>query len=544
MMGDKAPGFNWLDRAISYVSPGWGARRMQSRMTLATAQSVVGGLVTGVRRLSASREGTLGNWHPRREERLAEDRSLEVVMSRAESLTENDGNAASAINALALNVAGTGLRPQSYPDAEVLGIDDAQAQAFADSAEAAWAIWRGEAHAAGSMTFDDLQYQAVRCMFVTGEFLHLPVWLEDSGRCFGLALQDLHPARLRTPLDMQGRADVRSGVHIGQHNRPLGYLIACPKAHANLSGLSSSDFVYVPRKIGHRHACLHRYHAAMPEQQRGTSILSPAMKLFRDLSDYVDYELVGALIAASFTVFVESAPDILGGAGSAGLDGSAPQGGADYPAQVQPGSLITGQPGHKPHIIASNRPGPTFDAFYEHILRAAAASTGQPYEMVAKDFSRTNYSSARAALLEVWKMHSMYQDWFVRGYLETLWAMVMEEAWLRGLLAVPPGAPSLYASPAIARAWLSTVWTRPPRGQIDPTKERMAEQLGLDALTETRTSICHARGTDWEAVARTRQREERLLQKLGLAPDSASTLSSPDVQENHEESEAQEGPEA
>ena len=69
----------------------------------------------------------------------------------------------------------------------------------------------------------------------------------------------------------------------------------------------------------------------------------------------------------------------------------------------------------------------------------------------------------------------------------------MEEAWIRGLLVVPDGAPSLYESPLIAQAWLSNVWTRPPRGQIDPTKEREAEQLGLDALTETRTSICHGR---------------------------------------------------
>ena len=61
----------WLDRAISYVAPTWGAHRMQSRMAIAVAQSVASGMVPGVRRLSGSREGTLGNWSPRREEHLS-----------------------------------------------------------------------------------------------------------------------------------------------------------------------------------------------------------------------------------------------------------------------------------------------------------------------------------------------------------------------------------------------------------------------------------------------------------------------------------------
>lgn len=191
--------------------------------------------------------------------------------------------------------------------------------------------------------------------------------------------------------------------------------------------------------------------------------------------------------------------------------------------------MVTGQPGHKPHIITNSRPGPTFDAFYERILRAAAASTGQPYEMVAKDFSKTNYSSARAALLEVWKLHTLFQDWFVRGYLYRLWGMVLEEAWLRGMLAVPAGAPSFYDSPLVRHAWLSAVWTRPPRGQIDPVKEREAEQLGLDNYTETRTALCHARGMDFKTLAMTRARENRLMEKLNLqeAPRAGAPAPAP-----------------
>ena len=99
-----------------------------------------------------------------------------------------------------------------------------------------------------------------------------------------------------------------------------------------------------------------------------------------------------------------------------------------YPEEIKPGVVITGRPGDKPHILANPRPAQSFDAFYTRILHALTASTGQPYVSVTKDFSQTNYSSARAALLEVWKLYTLYQDWFVRGYLNRVYAMKQKAA--------------------------------------------------------------------------------------------------------------------
>ena len=58
--------------------------------------------------------------------------------------------------------------------------------------------------------------------------------------------------------------------------------------------------------------------------------------------------------------------------------------------------------------------------------------------------------------------------------------------------------------------------------QIDQVKEREAERRGLESLTETRTAICHSRGLDFETIARTLQREEKLLKKLGLQSTPAA----------------------
>lgn len=502
---------------------------------IALAAPMVGGLTEQIRKASSGRAGTLENFRPRRSSRFDETRSTDLIMARAEALAGSDGHAAACVDSLALNVAGPGMRPQSYPDLKILGIEDEAAATFADSAEAAWELWCAEADAADTDHFDDMQYQAIRSMFVTGEFLHLPVWLDpaqEPGRTFGLAIQSLHPARLRTPSDKVNDPTIRGGVQLGVANRPLGYWIAEPREGKLLSGLSSTDFRYVPRKIGHRFTCLHRRHSNMPEQVRGESILSPAMKQFRDLADYVDYELVGALIAACFTVFIESPGNVFEGQGLPGQNNPHGQDkGGPYPQELHPGLVVKGKPGDKINTISNNRPAPSFEAFYTRMLRAVAASTGQPYEIVAKDFSRTNYSSARAALLEVWKLHTLYQDWFVRSYLQRIWTMVLEESFLRGLLAMPTGAPGFYEA---MRAWCAAVWTRPPRGNIDPVKEREAEQRGLDNLTETRTAICHSRGQDWDAVLRTRAREDRAIRKAGLAvPASAPTQ--PEVPQEQEQ---------
>lgn len=456
----------------------------------------------------------MGNWHPRREQRSECARNLDEMRSRSEDLTANDGHAASCVDTLALNVAGSGMRPQSYPDINALGITEEQGQTFADSAERAWGLWTREADAAGICTFEDLQYQAIRSMFVTGEVLHQVVWAERPGRSFGMALQALHPARLRTPSDRISDKNIFDGVQLGDFNEPIGYWIANPDMYDNLSGLSSNKFSYVPRKIGHRFVCFHLYHCGMPEQMRGVSILSAALKQFHDLSDYIDYQLVGAMIAASFTVFIKHPANVWGGMAS--FNGTKSDPSRQYETQIQPGTMITGNDGDEPVLLSSDRPGPTFDAFYERMLRGVSASTGQPYELVAKDFSKTNYSSARAALLEVWKLHSLYQSWFIRGYLDRIWSMVLEEALIRGMLVVPSGAPSPYRDPMTARAWLNCIWSRPPRGQVDAVKERNAEKIGLDTLTDTRTAICHSHGIDFETLVRTRAREERLIKESGL----------------------------
>ena len=57
-------------------------------------------------------------------------------------------------------------------------------------------------------------------------------------------------------------------------------------------------------------------------------------------------------------------------------------------------------PGDKVAPFTPSRPNSGYGQFVENVLRHIGAGLNIPFELLMKDFSKTNYSSARAALLE------------------------------------------------------------------------------------------------------------------------------------------------
>jgi capsid protein len=55
-------------------------------------------------------------------------------------------------------------------------------------------------------------------------------------------------------------------------------------------------------------------------------------------------------------------------------------------------------PGDKVSPFTPSRPNSGYGQFVENVLRHIGAGLNIPFELLMKDFSKTNYSSARAAL--------------------------------------------------------------------------------------------------------------------------------------------------
>jgi len=152
----------------------------------------------------------------------------------------------------------------------------------------------------------------------------------------------------------------------------------------------------------------------------------------------------------------------------------------------------------------------------ERILRAIGASVGMPYEVVAKDFSKTNYSSARAALLEAWRVFKVYQKWLVDRLSQPCWEMVLEELWLRDMLQLPPGSPDWHDA---RHAYTRAVWVPPKRGHVDPEKEIgsfiKAKDHNLLTLAEI---IAELAGGDWTDTLIQRGRERSMERAEDIVP--------------------------
>ncbi len=479
----------------------------------------------GPSRESGAYRGTTSNYRPRRvHTQTGESAERALTQARAQDLYANDFAARSAVDSTAINAVGTGLMPQPRIPAKRLGIGEDQAHDTAEQMAWIWAEWCAQAHAGGTMHFEDLQYSGIGSVLRLGELLHLPLMKEptpENARSFSLALQPLSPLRLSTPPGKFADPSIRDGVHLSDYGEPLGYWIAAPRPSALGTALpvTDADFRYIPARVGHRPGLFHLFRHNEEEQVRGVSGLSTGVKLFRNLEDAIDHELLAQVLAASFPVFIG-----LEG-GRAGLPEAVLEqynlaepektGGNRYYQDVVPGTIIYGNKDEKPHILESKRPNQNFMAFVELVLRAQGASFGIPYEVLLKDFSKTNYSSARAALNEAWKVFQFYRNWFARLYCQPIWNMVQEEAYLRGRLVLPAKAPGFYEARFL---WLNTYWYGPSRGYVDPVKEIQANIMAIANRLMTRTEHWAQNGGDFDEGMEQIEAEERRLAGLAPAP--------------------------
>lgn len=515
---------NLLDRAVAAVSYKAGVNRMRAKAAWHLLSRPSAYASPGpVKSRGGMKKGTLFNWVVSKLSRWNEAQERETVSGRAEDLTANHPHAASTIDSMTTNVVGTGLNPQSKPKWRLLGISEKQAAAFAENAEWVYGTWCRHADLGNRLHFQDIQFQAAYSFLMNGEYVILPTMRKAEAKpgesAVRLALQTLSPVRMATPHDYMSKENIRDGVDLGPNSEPKGYYIATPKSGRMGRLLTSKDFTYYPAWQGHRPGVLHSYHAAAksPDRVRGISVLAPAMKFFRDLSDYLDFELVGNIVASSFPLFIESAnPYEI--TGQLPTDSNNYSGDTTRYQEFEPGQVMYGSPGQKPHVLKNERPGNTFAAFVETILRGVGASVGMPYEVVAKDFSKTNYSSARAALLEAWRVYMLYRTWMERHLCQPVWQMVMEEAWLQGELVLPKGGPDFYDG---LSEYTHASWIGPAKGHVDPLKEVKANQVLLKDGVLTMSDWAAELGKDWEAQIEQRGREVEKIRSVMPAPDPA-----------------------
>lgn len=483
---------SWLDRAVSFVAPVAGLRRMRARAVKAMAAYEFKG---------AEQSRLRADWILSSSIPTPPSAERSTLRERARDLNRNDPVASGATETLAINVAGQGLQLQSRIRADVLRVSEERARELQRQAELIWATWKPFADSANRLDFDEMQFLALRKVVEDGEVLALPIMAPEPWRPLKRAVELIEADRLvntKRQAGMSFSLTDDGAIETGTRGEPTKYWIQ--KADGTESvGVAARDDKGRPRVI-------HIFRTNRPGQLRGVPLFAPVMTLFKDLADTVEAEVVAARVAACLAVFV-TMTDPAYAAYATHTDTETDTG---HRLQgLEPGLISYLKPGESIGVVSPTRPGDTFEPFVEMVLRMIAMSLNLPYELLTKDFSKTNYSSARAAILEGRRMFMTWRGWFAKKFCQPVYDLVLEEAFLRGQFE----APDFYEmrSEYTRAAWLGGGW-----GWVDPVKEVEASRKAIDYGLSTLADEAAGQGRDWEETLEQQKREEDKAKELGV----------------------------
>jgi lambda family phage portal protein len=480
-----------FDRAIAKLSPAWALKRTRARFQLKLAGSMY---------RSADISRLRADWISFGPEATTPATSeLQMLRNRSRDANRNDPVASGATETYAVNIVGSGLKPQSRIAYDVIGISEERAAELQRQAEAIFDRWKPLADSSNMLDFDEIQFLALRKICEDGEIVAVPTWANEKWRPYGRAIELIESDRLAQPMNQMSNVNVRNGIRFGARGEPLGYFIRAANA--------VSDFTEIPaRDSAGRPKILHVFASKRPGQSRGIPMFAPVLTYFKDLADYLEAEVVAARVAACLAVFITKADAMFSAAnmatGSEAGTGARVQG-------IEPGMVSYLNGGESINVVDPKRPGDAFPAFIESVLRLVGTSIGLPYELLVKDFSKTNYSSARAALLEGRRVFTNWRSWFSRRFCQPIWELVLEEAFLRGEFDAKDFYK--YRFEYTRALWIGGGW-----GWVDPVKEVEASRKAIDYGLSTLAEEAAGQGRDWEETLDQLKREQQRTEALGI----------------------------
>lgn len=483
---------------------------------------------TGASRVS----NQLASWQPYRSSADADlTYELDTLVSRSRDLARNNGIAGGAIQTFADNIIGTNFRLVSLPDWRALGQTREWAEEWSANVEALWRMYAETTaiDVARRQTFAELSITFLKSTFLNGAGLALPIWQKERYDNFATRIFLLEPDRLCNPSDTMDTASRRGGIDIDIYGRPLGYWIRDTHPGDAVMGISPPGvWTRIPAETGWgRKRVIHAAEIERPGQTRGKPIFSAVMQQFKMIDRYQNAELDATVTNALIAAFVETPMDFgdlvaMLNPESGGvvpvpgdpnyvnpLDYFAQTGLPQNRAKLASGSIMPLYPGEKISSFNPGRPSTGFGPFMEVALRHIATGLNLPYELLTKDFTKTNYSSARAAMLEAWRFFKGKREWLARNWAKPVFTLWLEEAVNAGLV----DAPNFYEMlPCYTRAR----WIGAARGWVDPVKEATAAQIRVETGLSTMETECAEQEGDWEEVMHQQAREQELRRELGL----------------------------
>ena len=426
---------------------------------------------------------------------------LPGLASKSREINRDDPLGSGIQHSFMTNVVGTGMRPQARTDnpernREIERLFNAKKNK----------IFLGD-----DLTFNEGQRMIFMKALEDGN-IFIKKTLKNGKQWFEVFEMD----RLGTPSDAENKDRITNGIE----KDAAGVRVAYWVSDSNKAGLLSStkNYTRVPAdQIVHL-----RFGVSRPGQTMGVPQCHAILQDLRDLDLLLIASLKRVQVAACLSVFLKSAQST-----TEIMETTAEEYGYRMDQTLEPGMIFKLYPDEEVQTLIPNFPTPEFEPFIIMLARRIGAALGVAWQIVLKDFGKSNYSSARTDLLESRQTFVTLQQWFVEKLLNWIWAETLR--FESGM--------TISEEELLMVNWIPNGWQ-----WVDPKKEADAMEVKLRAGLTTRRDECAAQGKDWEEVQdqllleELREQEKRISK--GLPPkQAAETENIIEVEEDDEEKE-------
>lgn len=459
----------------------------------------------------------------------------EMADGRSRDMMLNDGYVNGAVATHKDSIVGAEYRLNARPNWKLLGASEAWAEEFQEITEARFNLLADSTEnwfdAERKKTLTDLIRLGIGSFCTTGEIVGAVEWIREQRRPFNTAIQMVSPSRLSNPDGMADDKFLRRGIRHDLNGKPVTAYIryAHPGDWWDSVGLYKWREVPFEKPWGRRQM-IHIIEPMQTGQTRGISEMVSVLKQMRSTKKFQDVTLQNAVVNASYAAAIESElPSEMVyramGAGSQGLNpvmGEFMTALAAYTSnsgniQIDGVKIPHLFPGTKLNLKPMGTPGGVGTEFEQSLLRHIAAALGLSYEQFSRDYTKTNYSSARASMAETWKFMQSRKKIVADKLATMIYQLWLEEELNAGNLPLPPGGAAAFYDPVKREALAACTWIGASRGQIDEKKETESAIMRIKAGLSTYEEECARLGNDFRRIFEQRAREEKLMVKLGLS---------------------------
>ncbi|RCS59724.1 phage portal protein [Parvibium lacunae] len=428
--------------------------------------------------------------------------SLRTLRARSRQLVRDNEYAKNAMRIVQNNVIGSGIGMQALVASSAGKLQSR----FNDQIEQAWQDW-AEAktcHVAGKLAFADIERLALGQLFEAGEVLIRKIRQPFGGGQIPFAIEVIEADRLVDQIQTAKAPNgnmIRMGVEVDEWGRAVAYWLH-PKHPGDYQFMSFDvqRFIRIPAD-----EIIHLYMIERWPQTRGVPWMHACLRRLNDMHGYSEAEIIAARASANIVGFFTT-PD--------GLPGDDVQNNQRI-YDAEPGTFQQLNPGENFVGFNPSRPNAALEPFMRFMLRSMAAAVGVSYESLSRDYSQSNYSSSRLALLDDRALWRILQGWFIRSLRQEIHREWLDAAVLSGAVTIPDYFSNTKKYQRVRfkpRGWS---W-------IDPTKEVTAYKLAVRSGFTTVSDVIAdtAGGLDAEDVFKARRDELDMMADLDLIFDT------------------------